>query len=73
VDELKPNDYKAIYYLTKRETDVFDLLITGLSDKEIAERLSCLVTTVRTHVESIFIKTGVKNRKELMYKVYNLK
>ena len=48
--------------LTRRESDVADLIATGLTDKEIAERLSLQLGTVKVHVKSLLRKFGVGNR-----------
>lgn len=53
---------QAVAGLTTREIDVMDLLVRGLSNKEIAARLSITQRTVATHIEHIFIKTGVSTR-----------
>jgi DNA-binding NarL/FixJ family response regulator len=51
--------------LTARERDVLALIGTGLSNKEIADRLHLGVTTVKTHVASLMTKTGSTNRVRL--------
>jgi len=43
----------------------------GLSDKEIARRLNISTTTVRTHLEHAFRKTGASNRAGLAHKILN--
>jgi DNA-binding NarL/FixJ family response regulator len=48
--------------LTGRERDVLALVGTGLSNREIADRLHLGVTTVKTHVTSLLAKTGSANR-----------
>ena len=48
--------------LTGREREVLQALAEGLTDKEIAERLYLGVGTVRTHVNSILGKLGVRSR-----------
>lgn len=48
--------------LTPREHDVLQALADGLADKEIAERLAIGGGTVRTHVNSILMKLGVRSR-----------
>jgi HD-GYP domain-containing protein (c-di-GMP phosphodiesterase class II) len=48
--------------LTAREVEVLGLVARGLSNKEIAERLSIAPKTVRNHVEHIYAKIGVSSR-----------
>lgn len=52
--------------LTIQERKVFDLLRQGKSNKEMAEEFSVSVSTIKTHVNSIFSKLGVRSRKEVM-------
>lgn len=53
--------------LTSRETDVFELIATGLPNKEVARRLGLAESTVKIHVQSIFKKLNVRNRAELAH------
>ena len=48
--------------LTNREDEVLDLIGDGLSNTEIAARLFVSVTTVKTHINAIFAKLGVRDR-----------
>jgi NarL family two-component system response regulator LiaR len=48
--------------LTERELDVLKGIARGLSNQEIAGELSIGVTTVRTHVSSLFSKLDLANR-----------
>jgi len=52
--------------LTKREKQIIQLVIDGLSSKEISERLSVSVKTVETHRGNIYKKLNVKNIAELI-------
>ena len=48
--------------LSVRELDVARLLVTGVSNKEIARTLGVEVVTVKRHVGNILRKLGVRNR-----------
>ena len=48
--------------LTAREAEVLGLIASGLSNREIAERLYLSNATVKTHVNRIFAKTGARDR-----------
>jgi two-component system nitrate/nitrite response regulator NarL len=50
--------------LTTRESEVLDLLSEGLSNKEIAQRLSIQLQTVKNHVHNVLAKLGVTRRSE---------
>jgi len=52
------------YGLTEREQQVLALLVEGLSNAEIAERLVISVATVKFHVRGILSKLQVSNRAE---------
>jgi DNA-binding NarL/FixJ family response regulator len=53
---------EATYGLTMRETQVARLIAEGLSNNEIAERLSVKFFTARNHVERTLGKLGVASR-----------
>jgi DNA-binding CsgD family transcriptional regulator len=48
--------------LTAREVEVLQLLATGLTSAQIAEKLVISLLTVNTHVRSIYSKLGVTSR-----------
>ena len=50
--------------LTPREFEVLELLVEGLNNPEISERLFISIRTTRTHVSNIFSKLGVTKRAE---------
>ncbi len=47
--------------LSDRETEVLQLLVTGLANKEIADKLNISTYTVITHRKNISVKTGIKS------------
>lgn len=51
--------------LTDRESEVLPLVVDGLSNQEIADRLHLGVTTVKTHIANLMDKTGSQNRVQL--------
>ena len=48
--------------LTRRESEVLALIVTGLTNRAIAERLVLGDETVKTHVRAIYRKLGVHDR-----------
>ena len=56
--------------LTIREAEVLSLLASGLSNAEIAQRLYLSHATVKTHINRIFAKTGVRDRAQAVRYAY---
>ncbi|HSF40741.1 MAG TPA: response regulator transcription factor [Thermoanaerobaculia bacterium] len=55
----------SIEALTPREVEILLLVAEGLSNQQIGGRLGMAVTTVRTHLSSVYGKLRVKTRVEL--------
>jgi DNA-binding CsgD family transcriptional regulator len=51
--------------LTPRERDVAKLAATGMSNREIAERLVLSKRTVDNHLHQVYAKLGISGRAEL--------
>ena len=56
---------RAALGISRREGEVFALVSTGLTNREIAGRLSLSHRTVEKHVESLLRKTGCRSRTQL--------
>ena len=52
--------------LSAREMEIVELVASGLTNQEIAERLTISKRTVDNHVSNMFTKTGSKNRVALL-------
>ena len=52
--------------LSTREIEIIELVAEGLTNQEIAERLTISKRTVDNHVSNVFTKTGSKNRVALL-------
>lgn len=59
--------------LTKREKEVFELLIKNESTKEIASNLKISEKTVRNHISNVMQKLGVKGRASAVVELLRLK
>ncbi|MEO5917891.1 MAG: response regulator transcription factor [Luteolibacter sp.] len=58
----------AAVKLSKRETEILELLTKGLANKEIADRLDISVETVRVHLRRVYEKLHVHSRTEAAMK-----
>jgi DNA-binding NarL/FixJ family response regulator len=66
--KLKRKDVSG-YNLTKREKEVVQLLMEGLSYKEIAQRCFISMSTLNSHIINIYNKMDVHSRAEISAKL----
>ena len=66
VDNSCSKDKLSYYNITNRETEVLDLLVKGVTYKDIGEKLFISIPTVKTHVQSIYQKMNINNKVELI-------
>jgi two-component system, NarL family, nitrate/nitrite response regulator NarL len=66
----RPKNYSDIAepfsQLSARQQQVITLVCDGLSNREIAEKLSVTEGTIKIHLHAIYEKLGVRSRTELM-------
>ena len=63
---FKPGTAQHPAGLSPREQQVFEALVDGLADKEIAQRLDLGLETVHTYVKNVYHKLHVSGRIELL-------
>ncbi|MGW3112376.1 response regulator transcription factor [Streptomyces sp. NPDC001091] len=56
--------------LTARESEVLVLIGEGLTNQEIARKLHVSTATVKTHINNLFAKTGLKDRAQAVRYAY---
>jgi DNA-binding NarL/FixJ family response regulator len=63
--ETDTKNAKKTFGLTVRELDVVAAIVSGFTNREIAQKFSISEQTVKHHLRNIFDKVGVSNRLEL--------
>jgi len=61
-------EHKASELLSERESEILKLVTSGMSNKEIAEKLFLSQRTVKAHLTNIFNKLNVASRSEAVVK-----
>ena len=65
----EPEDSSSMLLeLTQRQKEVYDLIVSGKTNKEIMTELFIEQSTLKSHINQIYKKLDIKNRKELMAK-----
>jgi len=67
--KIGPSVVPTVSGLTEREEEVLELMRWGLSNNEIAQKLSININTVKSHSKNVFSKLGVKSRTQAVLKV----
>lgn len=63
---------QAPLVLSKRQREISELVMAGLTNREIAERLHLSVRTVESHVAAVLMKAGASDRRHLARKLASL-
>jgi NarL family two-component system response regulator LiaR len=59
--------------VSKRELEVLELMASGLSNQEIADKLFVSLNTIKTHTSNLFLKLEVNRRTQAVQKARTLR
>ena len=62
----QPSANRPTAILTIREREVVTLIVAGLSNKELSQRLRVTEGTIKVHLHNIYEKLGVTGRRQLI-------
>ena len=65
-----PSIHQKVSLLTRRESEIFELLIGGMMNKQIAYQIGITEHTVKSHVSRILNKLGVSSRMDLVVSMH---
>lgn len=71
-DELDFDDFCNRFEISHREREIITEMCKGYTNKEIADNLFISLQTVKDHTHRIYIKTGLRNRVELVNSIRNI-
>lgn len=69
---MKENEYRPKQILTKREKEVFELLVQDKTTRDIAGELYISEKTVRNHISNAMQKLGVKGRSQAVVELLRM-
>ena len=72
IPQNESEDFMSKGILTNREREVFILLITNLTTREIADELKISEKTVRNQISNVMQKLGVKGRSQAVVELLKL-
>ena len=58
--------------LTPRQQEILTNVVRGLSNREIASAIHVTEQTVKDHLHNIYARLGVKNRTQLVTRIFRL-
>ncbi len=58
--------------VTVREKEIFDLLVTNYTTRDISEKLNISEKTVRNHISNVMQKLGVKSRSQAIIELLKM-
>lgn len=67
-----PNEFQQKQILTKREKEIFDILVQDKTTREIASQLFISEKTVRNHISNVIQKLGVKGRAQAVIELIRM-
>lgn len=59
-------------FLTKREREIFNLLVLNMDTVDIAEKLCISTKTVRNHISNVIQKLGVRSRTQAIIELIKM-
>jgi LuxR family transcriptional regulator of spore coat protein len=60
-------------FLTKREREIFNLLVLNMDTEDIAEKLCISTKTVRNHISNVIQKLGLRSRSQALLELIKMK
>lgn len=66
IGDMSLSDFQKTYNITARQMEIIHLVVSGLSNIEVAEHLKISERTVENHLFNIYNKIGIGNKIELM-------